>query len=92
MPRAGPGQRFGGRKKGSQNKISVEYKQAVINLLNYAAPQMVDWLERIATEDPDRALSHVEKFGEHILPKLTRAELTGNDGGPVKYVFGWDDT
>lgn len=65
----------GGRPKGAQNKTTIEFKQAVNNLLNHAAPKMVAWLDKIATEDPGRALDLVGKIAEYAHPKLARSEL-----------------
>lgn len=40
-------QKRGGRQKGTQNRTTLEFKEAVVNLLNHASPYMVDWLEDI---------------------------------------------
>lgn len=72
-----------GRTKGVPNKLTVEFKQAVNNLLAYAAPEMVGWLKEVADKDPEKALAIVDKFAEYCAPKLSRTELTGVDGGPV---------
>lgn len=73
----------GGRKKGAENRQTVEFKQAVNNLIAFATPQMVDWLEIIAAEDPNKALDHVYKFAQFGYPLLARSEHTGAGGGPV---------
>src|SRR5262249_46240340 len=46
MPRAKPGQRFGGRAKGTRNKVNVELAEAA---REYTAPAL-DQLWRIATQ------------------------------------------
>ena len=63
-----------GRAKGSENKATVEFKEAVNNLINFATPKMVAWLERIAEESPDKALDHVYKFAQFGYPLLARQE------------------
>lgn len=67
----------------SPNKATVEFKEAVKNLINYATPQMVDWLSLVAAEDPNKALDHVYKFAQFGYPLLARSEHTGKNGDPL---------
>lgn len=60
----------------SPNKITVEFKEAVNNLINFSTPQMVDWLTLVAAEDPNKALDHVYKFAQFGYPLLARTEST----------------
>jgi hypothetical protein len=69
-----------GRPAGKPNKATVEFRQAVTNLLNYAAPEMIGWLQQVAETSPDKALDHVSKLAEYANPKLARQELVGADG------------
>lgn len=73
-----------GKPKGSISKTTVEFKEALTNLLNYAAPEMTKWLQRVAEIDPAKALDHVGKLAEYIHPKLGRTEHTGAGGGPIE--------
>lgn len=82
----GPGP---GRPKGLPNKATVEFKQAVTNLLNYAAPEMVGWLSRVAEESPEKALDLTAKLAEYAAPKLARTELAGDKDNPIKLEFSW---
>lgn len=77
MP-AGPG-----RPKGSSNKSTIEFKEAVTNLLNHAAPQMVKWLDMVAAEDPNKALDHVGKLAEFVQAKLSRSDSTVEHKGGI---------
>lgn len=36
-----------GRPPGTLNKATLEFKEAVVNLLNHASPHMIEWLESI---------------------------------------------
>lgn len=92
MPRGHKGEakvNGSGRKKGTPNKITIEFKQALNNLLEFAAPQMVGWLEQIAREDPNKAMDHVAKLAEYVHPKLARTDgkiettLIGDSNRPV---------
>lgn len=76
-----------GKTKGVHNKVTLEFKEAVNNLINFATPQMVDWLGQIAQESPDKALDHVYKFAQFGYPLLARTEMTGKDGGAVKVMM-----
>lgn len=73
----------GGRVKGTPNKVTVEFREAVNRLLQYAAPEMTEWLKSVAQEDPSKALDHVHRIAEYAHPKLARTELTGKDGGAL---------
>lgn len=90
MPRknmpAGPG-----RPKGMQNKATIEFKEALNNLINYATPRMVGWLERVAMDDPSKALDHIHKMAEYAHPKLARTELTGNKDEPIRHIVKWHE-
>lgn len=80
MPKKGQTNNPSGKPKGIQNKTTVEFKEAVNNLISYATPQMVDWLTMIAADDPNKALDHVYKFAQFGYPLLSRAEMK-HEGG-----------
>lgn len=63
-----------GRPKGAPNKSTIEFKEAVNNLINFSTPKMVKWLENVAAEDPGKALDHVYKFAQFGYPLLSRSE------------------
>lgn len=82
-----------GRKKGIPNKATVEFKEAVNNLIEYATPQMIGWLGQIAESDPNKALDHVFKFAQFGYPLLSRTALTNPEGNTleVKIITGLAD-
>ena len=59
-------------------------RKAVNKLIDYATPEMVDWLQLVAQEDPSKALDHVYKFAQFGYPLLSRSQLTGKDDGPIE--------
>jgi len=65
-----------GRPKGKPNKKTREFKEAINNFLEYAAPKMVEWLNEI--DDPSKRLDHVAKMAEYAFPKLARTEMSGS--------------
>lgn len=75
-----------GRPKGLQNKVTLDFKQAVVKMLEFAAPQMVEWLGQIAKDDPARALAVVDKIADYAFPRQNRTEHVGDGGGPVQTV------
>lgn len=81
------GIKTGGRVKGTPNKATLEFKEALNELLNHAAPNMVKWLDQIAQEDPAKALDTVHKYIEFVYPKLARQESQALDakGNPTDW-------
>ena len=73
-----------GRQKGSKNKDKAEFKDALNNLLEYSAPQMVDWLNEV--DNPEKRFDILSKFAEYIHPKLARTETENNTN--VTYNIG----
>jgi len=75
-----------GKPKGIPNKCTTEFRQAVTNLLTYAAPEMIGWLKSVASTNPDKALNHVSKLAEYANPKLARTEHIGDNGVPIVHI------
>jgi hypothetical protein len=91
-----------GEKKPNQGKrgpakATLEFKEAINNLLQFAAPEMVGWLTRVADgipeydikPNPEKALDLTAKLAEYAAPKLARTEHAGDGGGPIKTVIEW---
>lgn len=72
-----------GRPKGAVNKATLEFKEAVNKLIDFATPQMVTWLETIAKTNPDKALDHVYKFAQFGYPLLSRTTIDGDKDKPL---------
>jgi hypothetical protein len=91
---AGPG-----RPKGSQNKITREFRETVTKLLEDNSENVGRWLTLVAEgdgsetgkADPAKALDLLAKLAEYAAPKLNRTEHTGADGGPVRVIATSDD-
>jgi hypothetical protein len=81
------GIKTGGRSSGTPNKATQEFKEALNDLLNHAAPHMIVWLDRIAKDDPAKAMDIISKYIEFVYPKLARAEHQplGSDGKPTDW-------
>ena len=73
------GQKTGGRQKGTPNKATNEQRERFASVLNrYSEEDMYDDLMSI--EAPQDRLNLICKMAEYTTPKLSRTELTGNDG------------
>lgn len=64
------------------------FKEVITDLLEHNSYRFEIWLRQVAEghdhgkPDPAKALEIVCKLAEFAAPKLTRQEITGNDGGP----------
>jgi hypothetical protein len=73
-----------GRPLGSKNRTTIEFQQGLKNLLDYAAPKMVEWLQAIAKDDPVRALELFHKYAQFAFPTLSRQTVAGDKDNPVE--------
>jgi hypothetical protein len=69
-----------GRTKGTPNKSTAEIREAYQKLVDDNLDNMKVWLEKVAEDDPNKALDMMLKLSEYFIPKLARQELTGADG------------
>lgn len=77
MPRGSkPGERRGGRKAGSPNKLSTAVKDAIVRAFNEAGGHK--YLKTIAA-------THPAVFCQ-LVGKIIPLEVTGANGGPIQYV------
>ena len=86
MPKGGskPGERRGGRGKGTPNKATLQAREAIARFVDGNAHRLNGWLDEIAANDgPKAAFQCFSDLIEYHVPKLARTEITGKDGGPV---------
>lgn len=78
-----PGNNPNGRPKGSLNKATTQVREAIAEMMQKTAPKMAGWLDRVAEEDPAKALDLALKAAEYHIPKLARTEHAGDPENPV---------
>lgn len=71
----------GGRPKGVPNKSTTQFKIALNNLFEMAAPQMIEWLDEI--KDPQVRFDVLSKFAQYIYPKLASTTVSGDEENPL---------
>ena len=88
MPRGGsaPGERRGGRQRGTPNKISGDVKAMILGALNAAGGE--EYLARQAETSPAAFMA--------LLGRVLPLQMAGDGGGPVTYeiitgVPRWND-
>lgn len=87
------GVKTGGRRPGSPNKATKEFRDTVTRLLSDNAENVAIWLRSVAEGDPDneikadpaKALDLLAKLAEYAAPKLNRTEHTGEGGGAIDH-------
>jgi hypothetical protein len=76
-----------GRQKGVPNKATTRFKEALNELFEAAAPDMVQWLAEIP--NPKDRFDVLGKFANYIYPQLARTDINhgGQDGNAVKFII-----
>lgn len=76
----------GGRPKGVPNKTTILAREAISRLVDGNTPRLQEWLDEIAQkEGPLVAWKCMMDVIEYHVPKLSRTEHTGPDGGPQQH-------
>lgn len=78
-----------GRPTGAINKTTVEFREALTDLLTDCAPDIKGWLREVAADDKSKALTHLASLAEFCYPKLARSENKSELSG--KLTLSWDE-
>jgi len=65
------------------NKITADVRAVIRTFAESYADKLPTWIDRVAEEDPARAVELFLRACEYVLPKLGRHEVTGLDGRPL---------
>lgn len=79
------GKKTGGRQRGTPNRVTREVREAVQAALDAQCDKLGGWFDSVAKEDPGRALALYGQLAEYVAPKLSRKELTGEDGSAIVF-------
>jgi hypothetical protein len=85
------GQKTGGRAAGTPNKATNEARQAIAAFVDGNAHRLTEWLDAVAYGDPEKdikpnpakAFELFQSVVEYHVPKLSRAEISGEDGAAL---------
>lgn len=78
------GRRGKGRPKGVPNRATAIAKEAIARFVDGNAERLQQWLDEIyETDGPRAAFNCVVDLIEYHVPKLSRAEVTGLNGGAI---------
>lgn len=69
--------KYGGRQKGTANKATQGFKEAVTKFLDNYQDKFIEWLEQV--EDPVDRFRIVKDLAEFAYPKLQRTDVTSGD-------------
>lgn len=75
-----------GRPEGSQNKSSTAIRKAYQELIEGNLDNVKLWLERVAKEDPAKALTLLIQLSPFVIPKLNQTDITSN-GDPFNIIL-----
>lgn len=64
-----------GRPKGSKNKATEAIKYAYTLLLERNSAKLDEWLERVAEDNPAKAMEIIIKMTPYVIPRLAQAEV-----------------
>lgn len=85
LGKAGPG-----RPKGLPNKSTANAREAITRFVDGNADRLQEWLDQIAVQDgPQAAFKCFSDLLEYHVPKLSRAEVSGPNGGPQIVEATW---
>lgn len=79
------GKKFGGRKKGAENKATVDARKAIAAFVDNNSELLHGWLQQIAADDPKKAFECYMSVVEYHIPKLQRTEHTGDPDKPISH-------
>jgi hypothetical protein len=75
-----------GRPAGVPNKATQDVRAAIARFAESNVEHLNGWIAQVAETDPGRALDLYLRALEYHTPKLSRAEVTGENGGPVSTI------
>ena len=78
------GHKYGGRKKGTPNKLTNELREAFTELLGSNIGRVQELFDKVAENNPQKALELLLKLSEFAIPKLRAIEVN-NESEEAKH-------
>jgi len=78
-----------GRPAGGSNHDTIAIKKAYTLLLTNNIPKVQSWLDRVARDNPEKALDFLIKLSPFVVPKKQETDL--NIDNPIKIVMPSED-
>lgn len=78
------GKKTGGRRAGTPNKATADVRACVARIAQNLAPEVEGWIRKGARKNPLGAAHLLAQLLEYHIPKLSRAEVTGEGGKPIE--------
>jgi len=69
------GKKYGGRKKGTPNKVTSEIKEYYSEFLSNNKEKLQVCFDKLVEHHPERAMALFIKIGSYVLPKLKAVEF-----------------
>lgn len=73
----------GGSRKNIPNKTTVDIKNAFKQLVEGNLDNITSWMQKVAKENPAKALEFMHQFAQYNVPLLARTQITGADDKPL---------
>lgn len=72
-----------GRPKGSENKVTIQLKEAFKRLSDNNIGKVQGWLDRIAKDDPDKAMTLYLALTERVIGKMATNQIDITSKGEI---------
>ena len=69
------GRKTGGRIKGVPNKVTADTRAIFQAVFDHQVPKADGWFERVADDNPGKALESLLRLAEHFVPKLSSLKV-----------------
>lgn len=71
----------------SPNKTTKEIREAYTKLVSDSIPKFTKWLDRVAEENPDKALKLIIDLSAYIIPKISQTTLIVEEDTEAKFDY-----